>query len=282
MKKIILSIVFLWFANAAISQNAVASPEQIAQFLKTTTCVVLDGDMFSPYDTYIKEAIKSSWKITPYEFIDMDGFNARRKDAKYSFLIRTKVVFEKDEDKIPYSFISLVNGGKTGSVTDMVTLCDFPLSYYNVDYEKYTYKLGAIAMFVQNHVTITKNNPDLNEKSIIKYYNKNTQSIKNKTLYVLKNELDNDVDSPEKIKDIYTGKVMFVTVDDIVKAIKDKDPNVVFLHKMGPPANAESKERCYKIILGAADAQLYYFDFHKVKGKKSDGMLKDDFKNLAK
>ena len=40
--------------------------------------------------------------------------------------------------------------------------------------------------------------------------------------------------------------------------------------------------RSYKIIIGAADANFYYFDYHKISDKNPDGFLESDFKNLVK
>lgn len=54
-----------------------------------------------------------------------------------------------------------------------------------------------------------------------------------------------------------------------------------FLHKVGPEGT-KLDARSYKIIIGAADANFYYFDYHKISGKNPDGFLESDFKNLVK
>jgi hypothetical protein len=48
------------------------------------------------------------------------------------------------------------------------------------------------------------------------------------------------------------------------------------------PEITKFKARCYKILIGAADAKFYYFDYHMVDDDTPDGFLAKDFKKLAK
>jgi hypothetical protein len=70
-------------------------------------------------------------------------------------------------------------------------------------------------------------------------------------------------------------------MEDIEQAIKDRDEDVVFLHKVGPEGT-KMDARCYNVIIGAADANFYYFDYHKISDKSPDGFLESDFKSLVK
>lgn len=282
MKKSILLLLLAIFAVQIQAQITVAPHQDIVKFLKSTTCVVLDDDIFNTYNSKIEEAVKNHWKITPFKFITMTEFDQMKKDTAYSFLMRTRMVYDKDEKVVDYSFLSLVLGGKAKKFAEMPDLCSFPLSYYNVDYDKYDYKLGAVVNFMQNHVKLTFDNPNLSSKNIIQYYNKNVTNIKGKTLYVIKEELAGEVNTVENISKYYKGNVKIVSAEDIQEAINKNDENVVFLHKVGPPADSDKKARCYKLVMGASDAKLYYFDFHMIKNKNVDGFLVSDFKNLQK
>jgi len=283
MKKIYVFLLVLIWAIPMISQDAVASKEDIDKFLKSKTYVVYDANVFGTYNKAIKKAIENYWTLTPVEFIDATKYNQLKGSYRNSFIIRTKVNFEKDKSKTSYTFLSVLLGSnKASAMSSMPDLCSFPLSYYNVDYDKYIYKMGAIMKFMQNHIILTRDNPDLDSKNIMKYYNNNAQELTGKTLYVLQEELDSDINTLDKIKQFYKGKVVISTDDEIEKVINDKDPNAVFLHKVGPSSEDE-KMRIYKLILGAADGKLYYFDYHKYKkGKTEDAFLATDFQNLAK
>ncbi|MFN8258550.1 MAG: hypothetical protein U0W24_22870 [Bacteroidales bacterium] len=284
MKRKLLFFLFtvIW-SIPILSQDAVASKEDIEKFLKTKTYVVLDNNIFGSYNKAIKQAIEDYWTITPFEFIDATKYNQMKGSYRNSFIIRTKVNFEKDKSKANYTFVSVLLGSnKASAMENMPDLCSFPLSYYNVDYDKYHYKLGAIIKFMQNHIILTRDHPELDAKNILKYYNNNTHELTGKTLYVIQDELDKDVNSLEKIKKYYNGKVVITTSEEIQKVIHSKDPDAVFLHKVGPSEDDE-KARIYKLILGASDGKLYYFDYHKYKqGKTEDAFLATDFQNLSK
>lgn len=280
----ICSILLVILATLPVySQDAVASKDDIEKFLKSKTYVVLDNNIFGSYNKAIKKAMENYWTLTPFEFIDATKYSQLKGSYRNSFIIRTKVNFEKDKSRTNYSFISaLLGSNKASDMDNMPDLCSFPLSYYNVDYDKYHYKMGAIIKFMQNHIILTRDNPDLDSKNILKYYNNNTHELSGKILYVIKDELDKNVNTEEKIKKYYNGKLVITTGEEIEKVIDAKDPDAVFLHKVGP-SDEDEKVRIYKLILGASDGKLYYFDYHKFKeGKTGDAFLATDFQNLSK
>jgi hypothetical protein len=59
------------------------------------------------------------------------------------------------------------------------------------------------------------------------------------------------------------------------------DENAVFLHKVGPDGK-KMEARVFKILIGAADAKFYYYDYHKASDKNPDAFLASDFKKLSK
>ncbi len=280
MKKLTLLIVLLSLGTQIWGQDAVATQDEIAKFFKSKTYVVYDTNIFGTYNDAIKKAIDTYWTLTPIEYIDAVKYRKLNRSFRNSFIVRTKVNFDKDKSKTSYTFLSIVLGSNKGGMAQMPDLCSFPLSYYNVDYDKYIYKLGAIIKFMQNHIILLRDNPKLGKKNTLKYYNKNTAELTGKTLYVIKDELDNNVNTLSKIKKYYSGKVVISTAEEIDRIIQEKDPNAVFLHKVGPSRNND-KLRIYKLILGASDGKLYYFNYHKFKkGKSGDAFLASDFKKL--
>ena len=279
---ILLSVLLMFSLQNMFAQDAVATQDQINKFYKSKTYIVYDSNIFGSYNKAIKKAVEQNWTLTDVEFINESQYSKMKYSYRNSFIVRTKVKFTKDKSKTAYTFLSILLGSKSASaMKNMPDLCSFPLSYYNVDYDKYLYKLGAIIKFMQNHIIVTKENPNLSSKNILKYYSKNKEKLTGKTLYVLKDELAKDVNTIQKIKKHYAGDVRIVSQDDIKAAIANKKDNIVFLHKVGPDANSE-KMRIYKVILGAADGKLYYFDYHKYKkGKKPDAFLASDFDKLS-
>ncbi len=283
MKKSIFPLLFLiLFGFNAYTQDDgyVPTQKELNSFFNTKTLIVLGPNPISHYNHQIKKAVENNWEITEYEFIKYSEFEKYRKDPKYSFLMRNLVVFEKDKTKARYRFLSLMLGKRVVLMEDMPTLVGVPLSYREVDQEYWSYKLGVILRFIQKHVKLMKKNPDIIEDNIFQYYNKNIKDIKGKTLYLVKDELDEEVNTREEIEEYYSYDFKLVTRNEVEEAIEAQDENVVFLHKVGPQGSRH-RARCYKILMGAKNAEFYYFDYHFVKkGKRPDGFLKKDFKKL--
>ena len=221
------------------------------------------------------------WNITEFDYIGFKEFEELRKDPQYSFLYMSQVTFENDKTDAKYRFLHLSLGGDYFRKDQMPDIASVPLAYYSVEEDNYTYKLAILVRFIQNHALFIKEHPEIVSANVLQHYNDNIKDIKQKTLYVLEEELSKEVNSTARIKKVYPYKFRIVTKDDITEAIKNRDPNVVFLHKVGPEGT-KINARCYKIVIGAADANFYYFDYHKISDKKPDGLLSQDFKKMAK
>lgn len=281
MKKVIIYSLLLALSSNIFAQGIIPSKDDINAFFNTKTMVVLPDNPLLEYNIIIKKVMEQEWNITPFEFISFSQFEELRKDPQYSFIYMSQVTFENDKTDARYRFLHVSLGGDYFRQNEMPDLASIPLAYYNVEEDKYTYKLAILVRFVQQHIQLIKEHPEIVSQNVFKHYNDNIQDIQSKTLYVLEEELAKNVNSTARIKKVYPYKFKIVTKDEIKQAIKDRDENVVFLHKVGPEGT-KINARCYKIIVGAADAKFYYFDYHKINKKNPDGFLEKDFKQLTK
>lgn len=281
IQKIALSVFMLFHALAGYSQSVVPSRQDIAAFFTTKTLVVLEDNPLMEYNSIIKKVMEQEWKITEYDFISGKEFDKKRLDPQYSFIYMSRVTFENDKTDAEYRFLQLSLGGDYFRLNEMPDIASVPLAFYDVEEDRYAYKLAIILRFMQNHARLIREHPEIVSQNVFKHYNENIQEIKDKTFYVLKEELGPDVNTEAKIKKVYPYKFKLVTAEDIEQAIKDRVPDVVFLHKVGPEGT-KIDARCYNVIIGAADANFYYFDYHKISDKNPDGFLASDFKNLVK
>lgn len=282
MKSAVITIVLLVIGEVLFGQEYVPTREDLDKFYKTRTMVVMEKNPMLGYNLVIKEVISNEWKITDYEFITYEDFNEKHRfNPNLSFLVMTDVVFTKDKTGAKYKFLHVLLGGDAQDVRDMPTLCSVPLAYSNVDEESYIYKLRTLLRFTQNHIELITKDPSIISSNVFKHYNKNIKGIKGKTLYLVKDELEKDINTIAKIKKVYPMKFQLATREEIEDLIIKRDPNTVFLHKVGPEGT-HLKARCYKVIIGAADANFYYFDYHMINPKNPDGLLKTDLKKLAK
>jgi len=282
MKKRLFLLIMVLISANAFSQDHVPTKEDLKRFFNTKTYVVLDPNPISAYNFQLKEAVKNNWDLTEYEFVSYDQFESLRNDPGYSFLMEDIVVFEKDKTKARYRFLSLILGEKRARLEDMPTLVSVPLSYREVDQEYWAYKIGVILRFFKKHIMTMKENPELIGDNVLEYYNKNMEDIKDKTLYLVKDELSDEVDTRGEIRDYYPYDFKLVNRDQVAEAIKEAREDVVFLHKVGPQGSRH-RARCYKILMGAKNAKFYYFDYHfVVKDRRPDGFLKRDFRKLKR
>jgi hypothetical protein len=280
--RLTLSGIFLLSLTMMVNGQApFPSKEEIKQFTESKTCVVLEEDQISTYNTYIKEAVKEFWTITPYEFIEVKDFNVRRLNPAYSFIVLTQTNFEKDKSGALYNFINLLQGKSGSKLGEMPEICAMPLSFASEDDLEYGYKLGAILSFIQKHAAMISDDPSLTGRKYLKYYNKNIPEVANKTILVKQEDLSPDISTIEKIKAIYTGKILIVSEEEIMKAIADKTPNTLILHKVGP-AGDEHSGFCFKMLIGTDDSNMYYYHQHLIDKSNPNGLLPADLKRLSK
>ena len=279
MKNILLSALLLLFVSV-IAQKEVPTKEEIVQFKKSKTYVVLEDNPYSGYNFKIKEAIKNAWNTTEYEFISQEEYDNKRMETSNSFITLDKVWFTKDKLKAQYNFLCLSLGGDYKNSKDMPQLCTVPVSYADVDEDNYLYKLSSLLQIIEDHISFVENTPGINKVNVKQRINLRASEIKTKELYLVKDELAKDINSESKLKKLYPYKFKFVSREELEKAIDDKKPNVVFLHKVGPEGT-EKKARCYKTIIGTEHSKMYYFDYHMISSKKPDGLLAKDIKKIA-
>jgi len=281
MKKILSAGLFLLLSHVLIAQAPFPNKDEIKEFTASRTCVVLEDTPFSTYNTFIKQAVKAYWTITPFEFITTAEFNVRRLNPAYSFVVLTQTNFEKDKSNGLFNFINLLQGKDVNKLGEMPEICAVPLSFAGEDDLEYGYKLGAILSFMQKHARMISEDPSLTGRKYLKYYNKYIPDVQNKIILVKQEDLSPEIYTIEKIKAVYNYKIEIVTEDDIVKAIENKAPNTVILHKVGPVGDRQSGY-CFKMLIGTDDANMYYYNQHMIDKANPNGLLPADLKRLSK
>ena len=281
MRAALLTISLLLCSVLLTGQAPFPTLDEIKQFKASVTCVVLEDDPFSSYNIYIKEVVKDSWKLTPFEFITVKDFNVRRLNPAYSFIVITQTNFDADKSHGLYNFINLLQGKDVNKLAEMPEICAIPLSFAGVNDLEYSYKLGPIVAFIQQHARLISEDPSLTLRKYLKYYNKNIPDIKNKTILVEKDDLAPEIATMERIRKIYTNKMEIVTTDEVMSSIENKKPNSVILHKVGPRGD-RSSGYCFVMLLGIDDGVMYYYNLHLVDRANPNGLLPDDLKRLEK
>jgi len=281
MKKYILILLLPVFCTMLTGQAPFPSSAEIGQFMSSKTCVVLEDDAFSTYNSFIRKAIEEYWKITPYEFIKTSEFAVRRIDPAYSFVVLTETNFEKDKSHSVFNFLNLLQGKDVEKIGEMPEICAIPLSFAGADDFEYSYKLGVILSFMQKHAAMISEDPSLTGRKYLRYYNKNVPEVVNKTILVSQEDLAPSISTIEKIKAIYKYGIEIVPEDSIIKAIQEKAPGKLVLHKVGP-AGKGNTGYCFKMLIGTDDSDMYYYNQHMTDKANPNGLLPSDLKRLAR
>lgn len=280
-KMIVLLLMILPVLSLSAQREYLPTEEDLEEFHGTKTYVVLKNNPISDYNFEIRDAMENYWDLTEYEYLNFDEFQSKLDEPGASFLYTATVMFEKDKSDTRYTFLCLSLGGDEPTLEKMRDIVNIPLGFYGVEEDHYSYKLGTLVNFIQQHVRMISEDPDLVSQHVFNEYNDNMADISNKTLYLVEEELEKDIRTEARIRDVYPYDFKLVTRDEIKQAIMNKDENVVFLHKVGPEGK-KLNARVYKILVGAGDSKFYYFDYHKVKGRTPDAFLEWDLKKLGK
>ncbi|MBZ4676876.1 MAG: hypothetical protein JG782_1496 [Anaerophaga sp.] len=281
MKQLSLLLVILIASQAySVAQDHVPELRDYQNFMKSKTLVLLEKNPMSDFNLVIRDIMENTWTITPYEFIDNAEFEAYRNNSDYSFLMITIASFEKDRTKARYKFLSLLMAERAKSVGNMPDLCSLPLSYVGVEDDTYSYKLEAFLRFMQSHVKLMLEQPSLIGSDPFNFYNrKKKEELQSKMLYLVQDELAKEIDTEAEIKDIYPYDFKIVTREEVAQAIRDRREDIVFLHKVGPE-HTRIRARVYKLLVGAGEPTIYYFDYDMAKSAADDAFQEKDLKKI--
>lgn len=281
-KALLASAGCLIYTATAVAQNSVPTEADYDNFSNSKTLVVLDDNIMSDFNSKIKDVMKAEWTPTEFDFIPNRNFPTKMVDPSYSFLLTTTVTYPEDKTKAKYVYLSLLMGKeKTKKVNNLPDLISIPLAYSNRVDINYTYKMASFVRFILKHVDRVKENPKQISKTPLLYYNKNIKTLKFKTLYVVKEDVEKDLRTEAAFGKAYAHQFKFVTEEEVTKAIENKEKDVVFLHKVGP-GNNKQETRCFNMIIGADDDEVYYFDWHMINKKNPDALTAKDLKKMSK
>ena len=147
--------------------------------------------------------------------------------------------------------------------------------------EEYSYKLGLIIRFMQYHADLVMKNPTTSALRYLKYYNKNVPEIRGKTILVREDDLAPEISYGGENRAYYPYSVKIVDEEEIIRAVEEKDKDVLIVHKVGPDG-VKQTGTCMKMLIGTDDAIMYYYDSHMVDSKNANGLLISDLKRLAR
>ncbi len=280
-KKVKILIFVSFLSLTAFSQSVFPGADEIESFYGTETLVVLENTMFSSYNAFIKGAIKEYWDITPFKFISVEEFNTERENPAYSFIVLTETKYDKDKSGSVYNFINLLLGKDVGRLEDMPEMCAIPLSFAGEEDLEYSHKVSIVLRFMQAHVRHLSDDPSITGKKYLKYYNQFIPELGDKTILLSKSDLEPELKSESRVKELYGHDIKVVDDETIREAIVNKAENTLVLHMVGPEGE-RAGGMCFKMLIGTDDGRMYFYGEHKITPKKPRGLQVNDLKRIGR
>lgn len=284
MKKLFLFLLINIYIYLSLSSQEVklATQEQFKKFLATTTYVVKTDNPFSDFNNVIEESMSKVWTLTKYKIINTKEFENLKTNPSNSFIFISEAVFTQNKETISLDILNITLGTKSGNLNLMPDLGSAPLAYLPVDAEseeieeQYLYFIPGILRFFQYNIKYQANQSKVVD--LDKLANTNKNLLTNKTLYICSDNLAMEVNSIEKIANIYSGEVKIANKEDIYNMLLNGDSKaaVAFAIK----TNGKIGLNCFKFIIDANTGALIYYAIQEVKSKDQDGFTASDFKKL--
>ena len=79
---------------------------------------------------------------------------------------------------------------------------------------------------------------------------------------------------------LFPANIEVVSDAEINSAIRERAPETVILHKVGPMGDQGGL--CFKMLIGTDNGMLYYYGEHKISPRKGNGLLISDLKRVGR
>jgi hypothetical protein len=279
MKKfsLVLSF-FVSILNASGQLSAVdyTSPD-FAQFKASKTYFVLMGD--KKYDDAIREAAKSVWTITSYDFVDPAAFKKEISDKSKSFVAPILIGAEMHG----YHYLALFNGGRkkvtSYDYNDMIAYC--PINRW-VDEQKLTdcyYRISNMLQSMQDAIAqVQKNDIKGSSAGIVSklgnIYRERSPKIKERTLLFCQESIGRKLDKSD-IAGVYPYKFEMCTKEKLTQVINEKSKDYYY-YQPGITLNKSM------FVIDPSNGECMFFGYSMQGMTISKGNIEDMVKAIDK
>ncbi|PKQ45496.1 hypothetical protein [Confluentibacter flavum] len=231
LKKAILVVVHFIFLFGYSQMGVQNNKIDDVKLLKEKPLLVVlasDGSKLANgnFNEYLKKAVNAIWKFSPsVEFISQDAYDA----------------LLEDETKIhEYAYLDFITFNDVGNAPAHSFIVGFTdkrvsphyVSIYSID-DPYTY--GDIFFYITQlhndlNNTVNLDKKDLKKQNISLYTHISSSAIRDKTLLLDKNDINEDLE--EEITNLYGHNYKIVDKDIIDKALTERDTSTIFFRKI--------------------------------------------------
>ena len=259
-----LLCVLVLTSGSPVGGRITTRSEKLSDFPSKVTKVVLSGNIFQ--DTALKEAIRNSWTISPYEFCTAEEFSALCTDDSYYFLVRTV-----DPRKKGISFLTLAKGGEK-DLEDMLQVFTMPVGAADSTAPDDGLFLTAMVGIMQEYIL----------KGLVRYRVNISpvpgarKRLEGMNLFFSEGDLAPSVDRES------LGRGMFAVAGSEAEEILAGGSYDTAVSYVIAPESPQKGDLCYKLMIDARTFELLYFGKHRISSSQGRGFLPRDIRTLAK
>ena len=112
-------------------------------------------------------------------------------------------------------------------------------------------------------------------------YNQNANQIQEKTLFVLKEDMEEGLQDMERIKNIYNYGIKIVPKMAIEQSVQSQSATVAFLYRMHYK-NKSGNQRSFKFIIESKDGSILYMKEDAFDHPVNSFFNERDFRNISR
>ena len=246
-------------------------------FAGKTTMVVANSTDFT--DLSIVDAVKSGWKISPFEICTLSEFEKLKTDTSYYFLMRVDGKF-KNEGEAKIEYLTLVKGGPESKkgISKMYEIATLPLQAIGDESGEAFFFIPAYIDIIQSHI-INVGSEILKAYVGNSFYTNRIDNAGDKKIIFDKEDLGFELD-PAEADTLFRKKVTIGDESTVEKAILESAAETLVGFTISPKGNS-SGSYSYKLIIDAETHDLLFFRRHKISGRLPKGFTKEDIKRVS-
>ncbi len=278
MKKIIILFAAMMLPILAGAQAQINTKKvKVGDFTEKVTKVVLNGNSF--YDTVLQEEVTSRWRISPYEFCNLDEFETLKSNDQYYFLIMTQGQFRK-ETAPGLQFLTLIKGGEGSEkgIDGMLEVVSVPFASAEYPSGRELIFLPALLDIIQDH-TLASMEKDITAYGGLANYSSNISRSGDLTIVFSEDDLYHTVNEP-LIKRTFDEDMILTDEEEADKYMLENAAGTLVSYVV-VPTEPVLGSYCYKMLIDAQTHKLYYFKRHRITKKAGAGFLPSDIEKIT-
>ncbi|MCX7696953.1 MAG: hypothetical protein N2Z72_04570 [Bacteroidales bacterium] len=252
---------------------------RLQAFLSSTMHVVKTDDPFGQFNDILVQSVEKTWKVTSWKVISSEEFEKKMNQTQASFLYLSEGSIPYEKSQVQLNLLCISMGSKSGEIDKLQDVILAPLNYFFSDDEdeenEYLYKVPGYVKVFHYAIEYNKTQPEVTLDDICKA---NEGTLPQMELWLLEENVTEDLKDPQRIQKWYTGKIKMVSREQMLEAAMNGTKGIALGYTLDP----KNKTGLYylKLIFSASDGKILYYKFGKASSMRDGKFDVSDLKSF--